>query len=212
MLDQLRGRTEPDVLHIAEYVWQRKDMLIEWPRKSLCFLDGCVRIKYHAYSPEQKQALREARIAADSRSNGPAIMSFLLAGGKRPAREVRGKSWSVHHIYDGKCPAPDGPPPHTPSRLLPSSPKLPALSLCIPWRTPSRTKSRSSHGCCGRKPRTDSDSTPTACSGMRGGTWDAFKEPRNCRANPLLLPDAVSARVNPQGIQVVTVKSSECEG
>jgi hypothetical protein len=47
-----------------------------------------------------------AQIKADARSNGPAIMDFLLSGGKRPLRRSPGRQWSVHHIYDGKFPAP----------------------------------------------------------------------------------------------------------
>jgi hypothetical protein len=29
-----------------------------------------------------------------------------LAGGERPARSIRRKQWSVHHIYDGQFPFP----------------------------------------------------------------------------------------------------------
>ena len=39
----------------------------------------------------------------DSRSNGPAIMSFLLVGGERPRRSNR-QGWHVDHIYDKKFP------------------------------------------------------------------------------------------------------------
>jgi hypothetical protein len=47
--------------------------------------------------------LLKAGITPDSRSNGPAICSFLLAGGIRPVRET-GKGWNIHHLYDGKFP------------------------------------------------------------------------------------------------------------
>jgi hypothetical protein len=40
------------------------------------------------------------------RSNGPAICAYKLAGGERPPRIVASRQWSVHHIYDGKFPAP----------------------------------------------------------------------------------------------------------
>ncbi len=81
-------------------------LFIRWPKRSMCFVNGCVRVQYHDYSPEQKTQLRQARITPDSRSNGPAIMAFLSAGGERPMRQSSGKQWSVHHIYDGKFPAP----------------------------------------------------------------------------------------------------------
>jgi hypothetical protein len=44
-------------------------------------------------------------ITPDTRSNGPAICSFLLAGGIRPRRED-GQGWNIHHIYDGNFPHP----------------------------------------------------------------------------------------------------------
>ena len=53
---------------------------------------------------EMKRELKERGIAIDSRSNGPAIMSFLLAGGKRPKRADSTKGWAIHHIYNGKFP------------------------------------------------------------------------------------------------------------
>jgi len=69
-------------------------------------MPGAVRIKYHQYTHEQKRRLRDAGITPDSRSNGPAIMAYRLAGGDRPPRVSPGREWSIHHIYDGKFPAP----------------------------------------------------------------------------------------------------------
>ena len=106
MFDKLRAETPPHVLEVVDHVWERRHLFLRWPQRTLCFIPDCIRIRYHEYSAEQKVQLRNARIAPDSRSNGPAIMAFLLAGGERPARQVRGKRWSVHHIYDGKFPAP----------------------------------------------------------------------------------------------------------
>lgn len=40
-------------------------------------------------------------IYVDSRSNGPAVMSFLLAGGNRPTRSNK-QGWHIDHIYDEK--------------------------------------------------------------------------------------------------------------
>ena len=61
--------------------------------------------KYHAYTEEQRRVMRDAGIRPDTRSNGPAIMAYLLAGGERPQRAT-GRGWHVHHIYDGQHPLP----------------------------------------------------------------------------------------------------------
>jgi hypothetical protein len=106
MMEEFRGSTAPHVLEIAEHVWNQRNLFVQWPQRDLCFLPGSVRISYHQYPSEQREQLRQARITPDSRSNGPAIMAFLLAGGERPQRSARGRQWSVHHIYDGKFPAP----------------------------------------------------------------------------------------------------------
>lgn len=106
MLDSLRSTTQRHVLEIADRVWEQRDLFILWPKNPLLFMPGTVRVKYHKYTDEQKQCLRKERIALDSRSNGPAIMAYRLAGGQRPPRVSPGREWSVHHIYDGKFPAP----------------------------------------------------------------------------------------------------------
>lgn len=106
LLDQLRRDTEPSVLEIVERVWSRKNDFVRWPKKALVFMPGVSRVRYHKYNQEQKQLLHGARIRVDSRSNGPAIMAYLLAEGDRPLRTKPGKAWSVHHIYDGCFPAP----------------------------------------------------------------------------------------------------------
>src|SRR5262245_20238625 len=106
MLDELRATTPAHVLEVTEHVWDRRHLFIRWPKRALCFMPGCVRVQYHDYSVDQKMQLRTAQITADSRSNGPAVMAFLLAGGERPPRAAAARQWSVHHIYDGKYPAP----------------------------------------------------------------------------------------------------------
>ncbi|MGH2361673.1 MAG: hypothetical protein ACRDGM_14170 [bacterium] len=44
------------------------------------------------------------RVVLDTRPNGPAIASFVLAGGTRPERFGSSNAWSVHHLYSGKFP------------------------------------------------------------------------------------------------------------
>lgn len=108
MIEQLRENTCEHILDIVDRVWAQKDRFIRWPEKNAPpFMPGVIRDKkYHKCSQEQKQRLRKANIKADGRSNGPAVVAFLLAGGERPKREQSNKRWSVHHIYDGKFPAP----------------------------------------------------------------------------------------------------------
>jgi len=91
---------------ILEIIYQSPSEFISWPNRKLLLLPGAIRKNYHRYPESIRQQLIEAHITPDSRSNGPAICSFLLAGGIRPLRED-GKGWNIHHIYDGKFPIND---------------------------------------------------------------------------------------------------------
>ncbi len=88
---------------IIQTIKENPEDFIQWPKQPLLLLPDVVRIKYHQYPDNIKQLLKKSGITPDSRSNGPAICSFLLAGGLRPVR-CTGKGWSIHHIYDGKFP------------------------------------------------------------------------------------------------------------
>jgi len=86
-------------------VWNNKDKFIKWPDRAHLFWDGCKRIKYHKYPPKLDFFLRLNHYPVDTRSNGPAVVSYLTAGGERPVRKSNPKyQWSIHHIYDGKHP------------------------------------------------------------------------------------------------------------
>jgi hypothetical protein len=87
-------------------VWVNREKFVEWPARSLLFMPGTVRVKYHRYSPEQLAQIKAARVRLDTRSNGPAIMAYAIAGGRRPVRSSGREQWSIHHIYDGQYPAP----------------------------------------------------------------------------------------------------------
>ena len=90
--------------NIMKIITENPQEFISWPTRPLLLLPGVTRdTQYHQYPAEVKQALRNAGITPDSRNNGPAICSFLLAGGIRPLRET-GKGWHIHHLYDGKFP------------------------------------------------------------------------------------------------------------
>ncbi len=90
--------------NIIKIVRKNPSAFISRPQRSLLLLPGVTReARYHQYPANVKQQLRKAGITPDSRNNGPAICSFLLAGGIRPVRE-NGKGWNIHHLYDGKFP------------------------------------------------------------------------------------------------------------
>ncbi len=90
---------------IINEVWERRADYIKWPTKARLLWPGCVRVKYHRIPDRIKEEAKSREVLVDSRSNGPAIMSFLLAGGKRPRRS-NGQGWHVDHIYDKKFPWP----------------------------------------------------------------------------------------------------------
>lgn len=91
---------------IDKIYFRQPDLFIKWPKNKVIFMPDAVRQKFHAYSDEQLLTLKTAGISPDRRSNGPAIMAFLVAGGERPIRD-NGHGWSIHHVYDGKHPFPN---------------------------------------------------------------------------------------------------------
>jgi hypothetical protein len=74
--------------------------------RALLLCPGRAREKYADYNADQVGRIRAAGLRPDTRSNGPAIMAFLLAGGQRPTREDGRHGWTIHHIYDGRFAAP----------------------------------------------------------------------------------------------------------
>ena len=88
---------------IISEVWGRRADYVRWPARARLLWPGCVRVKYHRIPDRIKEEAASKGIQVDSRSNGPAIMSFLLAGGKRPRRS-NSQGWHVDHIYDRKFP------------------------------------------------------------------------------------------------------------
>lgn len=105
ILVTLRREMPEHINQIVDQVWNQKGLFLQWPARAFLFMPGSIRNKYHKYTADQKRQIRDAELKPDGRSNGPAIMAYLLAGGERPARHVPGRQWSVHHIYDGKHPA-----------------------------------------------------------------------------------------------------------
>jgi hypothetical protein len=84
---------------------------VQWAGEAILLWPGCNRVpepekrqKYFLYPDHLKEMARVHSIRLDGRANGPAVASFLLAGGKRPERFGSKNSWSIHHLYSGKFP------------------------------------------------------------------------------------------------------------
>ncbi|HEY8600924.1 MAG TPA: hypothetical protein VIL85_20975 [Thermomicrobiales bacterium] len=83
------------------------DAFVRWSARAELLWAGCDRVpKYHNYPQELKSLARGRGVTLDSRSNGPAVSAFLIAGGERPQRTGSTHAWSVHHIYDNQFPYP----------------------------------------------------------------------------------------------------------
>lgn len=101
----------PAERHVLEAVATDLDSFVRWAKDPLLLWSGCDRIpptgerqKYHSYPPEIRKMASDVGLVLDRRPNGPAIASFLLAGGERPARFGSSNAWSIHHLYSGKFP------------------------------------------------------------------------------------------------------------
>lgn len=82
------------------------DSFVKWPQRAELLWAACDRTaKYHNYPVMLKTLFRQQRVTCDTRSNGPAIMAYLVAGGQRPKR-TGNHDWTIHHLYDGKFPYP----------------------------------------------------------------------------------------------------------
>jgi hypothetical protein len=77
------------------------DQFFQWPKVGALLWPGCIRSQKdgeHEYPLELTTRLAQLGLPCDTRTNGPAIVSFLAAGGKRPNWGNEG--WPIHHIYD----------------------------------------------------------------------------------------------------------------
>jgi hypothetical protein len=78
------------------------EQFFQWPQLGALFWPGCVRTQNdgeHIFPSELITHLERLGLKPDTRTNGPAINSFLAAGGKRPNWGSEG--WHIHHIFDG---------------------------------------------------------------------------------------------------------------
>lgn len=103
-MDRELDKLSPSERRVIDEVWQKKTEYIRWPVKARLLMPKCVRAKYHPDIPNHlREEARLRGVSVDTRSNGPAIMSFLLAGGERPLRS-NNQGWHIDHIYDGVFP------------------------------------------------------------------------------------------------------------
>lgn len=96
------------IREVVQLIYNSVDEFVTWPKGATLLWEGCdrnrlegVKVKYHKYPNEIKL---QATFPLDRRPNGPAVASFLFAGGIRHPRYGSNNSWSVHHIYSGKFP------------------------------------------------------------------------------------------------------------
>jgi hypothetical protein len=88
-------------------LWQEKTFWFRWPKQSVLLQPEWVRdsdgnrADCYRYDAELKRRLRRKNLKPDGRNNGPAILSFLMAGGQRPVCGDEG--WPIHHVYDGQA-------------------------------------------------------------------------------------------------------------
>ncbi len=107
-LTQVSSLPERTVLQSVE---ANLSAFVRWPSEAMLLWPGCDRVpdpgekaKYHSYPDHLRKMARTAGVTLDTRVNGPAIASFLIAGGHRPKRFGSTNAWSIHHLYSGKFP------------------------------------------------------------------------------------------------------------
>ena len=107
-LTQVPNEPERAILQSVE---SNLDAFVRWADEAVLLWPGCDRVpepgkkaKYHSYPTHLSRMACTARVPLDTRVNGPAIASFLLARGDRPKRFGSSNAWSIHHLYSGKFP------------------------------------------------------------------------------------------------------------
>jgi len=106
-LEQEAGSIVPNsVRRVILEVNASLDDFVRWPQRAELLWAGCDRTaRYHNYPDTLKALFRQQCVTADARSNGPAVMAYLVAGGQRPKR-AGSHNWTIHHLYDGNFPHP----------------------------------------------------------------------------------------------------------
>jgi hypothetical protein len=92
-------------------IWRQRETYFRWPKEQRIVSKEWVRHRdgrkkdCYDYPLQLVDEINRAGLRIDRRNNGPAIISFLLAGGERPLRPFPSRwGWTIHHIYDGQHP------------------------------------------------------------------------------------------------------------
>lgn len=92
-------------------IWRQRQTYFRWPKEHRVISSEWVRHPdgrrkdCYNYPVNLVEEIKRAGLRVDRRNNGPAIVSFLLAGGERPLRPFPSRwGWTIHHIYDGQHP------------------------------------------------------------------------------------------------------------
>ncbi len=95
----------------AMAIWRKRETYFRWPKEQRIISRSWVRhpdgrrTNCYDYPAELAQEIVRAGLCINGRNDGPAITSFLLAGGERPRRPYPSTwGWSIHHVYDGRHP------------------------------------------------------------------------------------------------------------
>ncbi len=106
---ELKAIEDKTIRSVVRTVCKNLERFIQFPVQPLLLWQGCDRVepkgekqKIHHYPNEIKFLAKQKKILLDTRPNGPAIASFLLAEGNRPIRFGSKNAWSIHHLYSGK--------------------------------------------------------------------------------------------------------------
>ena len=109
--DELRAIGDQPIQQVVRCLVDNLDAFVRFPVRAVLLWHGCDRVapegkrqKYHSYPAFIKDAARKLAIPLDTRPNGPAIASFLFAGGERPQRFGSTNAWNIRHLYSGKFP------------------------------------------------------------------------------------------------------------
>jgi hypothetical protein len=109
--DEAQVLEEQLVRQVICHLARNLDAFVRFPKCAVLLWQGCDRIapegkkqKHHRYPALIKDEAGKIQIPLDPRPNGPAIASFLFAGGERPACFGCTNAWSIRRLYSGKFP------------------------------------------------------------------------------------------------------------
>ena len=101
-MQELTASTSPTEWSAIISIFTASEDFFRWPQVGQLFWPWCTRKENdgeHIYPPNLIDRLSRLGLKPDTRTNGPAILSFWAAGGKRPSCGSEG--WHIHHIFDG---------------------------------------------------------------------------------------------------------------